>query len=59
MSRWEFKSDTSMLESARFEVLKGNKVVMYEENGKFVLIIWERYVPDEKELHKKLNKRWS
>lgn len=41
MGRWEFKNDTSMLESAKIEIMKGNKVVMYKENGIYIMIVWE------------------
>lgn len=32
-----------MLESAKIEIMKGNKVVMYEQDGKYIMIVWENY----------------
>lgn len=43
MSRWEFKNEQSALESAHIEILKGNKVVIFNENGTTIMIIWEKY----------------
>lgn len=37
----EFTDMKSIAESAMIEVLLGNKVVLYEENGKYIMIVWK------------------
>lgn len=43
MSKWEFSNIQSVIESAKIEIMKGNKVVMYKDtHGQYVLIVWDK-----------------
>lgn len=43
MGKWTFTSIQSVIESAKIEIMKGNKVVMYKDiDDKYILIVWEK-----------------